>query len=116
MVGPRLAQRRKYNDVRERERHWQIHSHNSSFPQCYLVAAQAAELYLTLDLVKEAIDVFMEGDEWNKAKRVAKEQDPRHTHIDKVISHCDWFLGFFDVALLWCPGTRTTWTRNTKST
>lgn len=52
VVGPRLAQRRKYND--------------------------AAELYLNVDLVKEAIDVFMEGDEWNKAKRVAKEQDPRY--------------------------------------
>lgn len=52
VVGPRLAQRRKCND--------------------------AAELYLNVDLVKEAIDVFMEGDEWNKAKRVAKEQDPRY--------------------------------------
>lgn len=38
---------------------------------------QAAELYLTLDLIKEAIDAFMEGEEWNKAKRVAKELDPR---------------------------------------
>lgn len=61
-------------------------------PQIYCVAAQAAELYLNVDLVKEAIDVFMEGDEWNKAKRVAKEQDPRHTHThaqahnDRVIA------------------------------
>lgn len=38
---------------------------------------KAAELYLNLDLVKEAIDAFMEGEEWNKAKRVAKELDPR---------------------------------------
>lgn len=38
---------------------------------------QAAELYLNLDLVKEAIDAFMEAEEWNKAKRVAKELDPR---------------------------------------
>lgn len=38
---------------------------------------QAAELYLNLDLVKEAIDAFIEGEEWNKAKRVAKELDPR---------------------------------------
>ncbi|XP_020839464.1 intraflagellar transport protein 172 homolog isoform X1 [Phascolarctos cinereus] len=38
----------------------------------------AAELYLNLDLVKEAIDAFMEGEEWNKAKRVAKELDPRY--------------------------------------
>ncbi|XP_042302841.1 LOW QUALITY PROTEIN: intraflagellar transport protein 172 homolog [Sceloporus undulatus] len=38
----------------------------------------AAELYLNLDLIKEAIDAFMEGEEWNKAKRVAKELDPRY--------------------------------------
>lgn len=30
-----------------------------------------------MDLIKEAIDVFIEGEEWNKAKRVAKELEPR---------------------------------------
>lgn len=82
VVGPRLAQRRKYNDVREGRtgRHSPAVPFFGALPQIYYVAAQAAELYLNLDLVKEAIDVFMEGDEWNKAKRVAKEQDPRHTH------------------------------------
>ncbi len=39
--------------------------------------SQAAELYLNLDLIKNAIDAFIEGEEWNKAKRVAKELDPR---------------------------------------
>ncbi|XP_063770977.1 intraflagellar transport protein 172 homolog isoform X3 [Pseudophryne corroboree] len=38
----------------------------------------AAELYLNLDLVKEAIDAFIYGEEWNKAKRVAKELDARY--------------------------------------
>ncbi|KAG8430928.1 hypothetical protein GDO86_019734, partial [Hymenochirus boettgeri] len=38
----------------------------------------AAELYLNLDLVKEAIDAFIQGEEWNKAKRVAKELDSRY--------------------------------------
>ncbi|KAI8482238.1 hypothetical protein Bbelb_400200 [Branchiostoma belcheri] len=38
----------------------------------------AAELYLSLDMVKEAIDAFMDGEEWNKAKRVAKELEPRY--------------------------------------
>lgn len=38
---------------------------------------KAAELYLNVDLIKEAIDVFIEGEEWNKAKRVAKELEPR---------------------------------------
>ncbi|XP_046877770.1 LOW QUALITY PROTEIN: intraflagellar transport protein 172 homolog [Hypomesus transpacificus] len=51
-VGPRLAQLRKYS--------------------------AAAELYLNLDLIKEAIDAFIQGEEWNKAKRVAKELDPRY--------------------------------------
>ncbi|XP_072536228.1 intraflagellar transport protein 172 homolog isoform X2 [Salminus brasiliensis] len=37
----------------------------------------AAELYLNLDLIKEAVDAFIEGEEWNKAKRVAKELDSR---------------------------------------
>lgn len=41
------------------------------------MALQAAELYLNLDLIREAIDAFIEGEEWNKAKRVAKELDPR---------------------------------------
>ncbi|KAM9339048.1 intraflagellar transport protein 172 homolog [Symphorus nematophorus] len=52
VVGPRLTQLRNYN--------------------------AAAELYLNLDLIKEAIDVFIEGEEWNKAKRVAKELEPRY--------------------------------------
>ncbi|XP_035472779.2 intraflagellar transport protein 172 homolog [Scophthalmus maximus] len=52
VVGPRLTHLGKYN--------------------------AAAELYLTMDLIKEAIDVFIEGEEWNKAKRVAKELKPRY--------------------------------------
>ncbi|CAC5423828.1 IFT172 [Mytilus coruscus] len=39
--------------------------------------SQAAELYLTVDLIKEAIDMFIAGEEWNKAKKVAKELEPR---------------------------------------
>lgn len=105
VVGPWLAQRRKYNDVREREGHTGRYTPLVPFrgvlPKCYRVTAQAAELYLNVDLVKEAINVFMEGDEWNKAKRVAKEQDPRHshththTHNDKVTSYCHCFLVYF---------------------
>ncbi|KAM9840528.1 intraflagellar transport protein 172 homolog [Aulostomus maculatus] len=52
VVGPRLTQLRKFN--------------------------AAAELYLNMDLIKEAIEVFIEGEEWNKAKRVAKELEPRY--------------------------------------
>ncbi|XP_072318787.1 intraflagellar transport protein 172 homolog [Eucyclogobius newberryi] len=37
----------------------------------------AAELYLNVDLIKDAIDVFIDGEEWNKAKRVAKELQPQ---------------------------------------
>ncbi|XP_028296342.1 intraflagellar transport protein 172 homolog isoform X2 [Gouania willdenowi] len=50
-VGPRLARLRKFN--------------------------AAAELYLNVDLIKEAIDVLMEGELWSKAKKVAKELEPR---------------------------------------
>lgn len=42
------------------------------------LALQAAELYLNLDLIQEAIDAFIEGEEWSKAKHVAKELDPRY--------------------------------------
>uniref|UniRef100_A0A8C2ZEP1 Intraflagellar transport protein 172 homolog n=1 Tax=Cyclopterus lumpus TaxID=8103 RepID=A0A8C2ZEP1_CYCLU len=52
VVGPRLSQLKKYN--------------------------AAAELYLNMNLIKEAVDVFIEGEEWNKAKRVAKELEPRY--------------------------------------
>uniref|UniRef100_A0A8C1T5H6 Intraflagellar transport protein 172 homolog n=1 Tax=Cyprinus carpio TaxID=7962 RepID=A0A8C1T5H6_CYPCA len=50
----------------------------------FFVFFQAAELYLNLDLIKNAIDAFIEGEEWNKAKRVAKELDPRlEEYVDK---------------------------------
>ena len=37
----------------------------------------AAQLFLAGDLVKEAIDAFISGQEWNKAKKVARELEPR---------------------------------------
>ncbi|XP_031437803.1 intraflagellar transport protein 172 homolog isoform X2 [Clupea harengus] len=58
-VGPRLIQLKKYS--------------------------AAAELYLNLDLIKEAVDAFIEGEEWNKAKRVAKELDPR---LEDYVDQC----------------------------
>ena len=51
IVGPRLVEIKKYTP--------------------------AAELYLQVDMIKEAIDAFIEGEEWNKAKKVAKELEPR---------------------------------------
>uniref|UniRef100_W5KZE2 Intraflagellar transport protein 172 homolog n=1 Tax=Astyanax mexicanus TaxID=7994 RepID=W5KZE2_ASTMX len=58
-VGPCLVQHRKYR--------------------------AAAELYLNIDLIKEAVDAFIEGEEWNKAKRVAKELDPR---LEGYVDQC----------------------------
>ena len=29
-------------------------------------------------MIKEAIDAFISGEEWNKAKKVAKELEPRY--------------------------------------
>ncbi|XP_074541957.1 intraflagellar transport protein 172 homolog [Halichoeres trimaculatus] len=52
VVGPRLTQLRKFSS--------------------------AAEIYLNVDLIKDAIDAFIAGEEWNKAKRVAKELEPRY--------------------------------------
>lgn len=31
-----------------------------------------------MDMVKEAIDAFIDGREWNKAKKVAHELEPRY--------------------------------------
>ncbi|XP_062344303.1 intraflagellar transport protein 172 homolog isoform X2 [Cinclus cinclus] len=39
--------------------------------------SMAAELYLNLDLTREAINALIEGEEWSKAKHMAKEFDPR---------------------------------------
>ena len=37
----------------------------------------AAQLYLGVEMVREAIDAFISGEEWAKAKKVAKELEPR---------------------------------------
>ncbi|KAG1667872.1 Intraflagellar transport protein 172 [Nymphon striatum] len=36
----------------------------------------AAQLYLSVDLVKDAINAFIDGEEWNKAKKVATDLEP----------------------------------------
>jgi len=45
---------------------------------------QAAELFIKVDMFKEGIDAFIAGEEWNKAKKVAKEFEPR-----LIAAHCD---------------------------
>ena len=37
---------------------------------------QAGELYLGVEMVKEAIDVYIQGELWPKAKRCAAEMAP----------------------------------------
>lgn len=37
----------------------------------------AAQLYLSVEMIKEAIDVFIDAKEWAKAKKVARELEPR---------------------------------------
>lgn len=37
----------------------------------------AAQLYLAAEMPKEAVDVFIQSDNWNKARRLAKEIDPQ---------------------------------------
>ena len=41
------------------------------------VFVQAAELFIKVDMFKEGIDAFIAGEEWNKAKKVAREFEPR---------------------------------------
>lgn len=38
---------------------------------------QAAQLYMGVEMIKEAIDAFIEAQEWSKAKKVATELEPR---------------------------------------
>ncbi|CAI9571384.1 unnamed protein product [Staurois parvus] len=79
----------------------------------------AAELYLNLDLVKEAIDAFIDGEEWNKAKRVAKELDSRYEQYvnDKYKDHLknqgkvDSLVGVDVVAALDMYADRGQWER-----
>ncbi|KAK8378095.1 hypothetical protein O3P69_018808 [Scylla paramamosain] len=45
----------------------------------------AAQMFLAGDLVKEAIDAFITGHEWSKAKKVASEFDPRYeSYVDSA--------------------------------
>lgn len=37
----------------------------------------AAQLYLAAELPKEAVDVFIQAEQWSKARRLAKEVDPQ---------------------------------------
>lgn len=36
----------------------------------------AAQLYMACNLTKDAIDTFILGNEWNKARRVARDYEP----------------------------------------
>lgn len=38
-------------------------------------------MYLSVDLVKDAIDMFMAAEEWGKARKVAKELEPKYVVI-----------------------------------
>lgn len=75
-VAPRLAQLRRFSAVSVNTLTSAPHIPSCAWRFCVCLV-KAAELYLSMDLFKDAIDVFIEGEEWNKAKRVAKEQEPR---------------------------------------
>ena len=69
-LAPRMAGRRKHGDV-------SVCTHTHTHTHACTHLPQAADLYLSVDLIKEAIDVFIDSEEWKKAKRVAKELEPR---------------------------------------
>ncbi|BFY99323.1 hypothetical protein BsWGS_02362 [Bradybaena similaris] len=44
----------------------------------------AAEMYLSMDMGQEAIDMLISAGDWNKAKKVAKEMEPRlEAYVDE---------------------------------
>lgn len=42
-----------------------------------LSTPQAGELYLSVEMVKEALDMFMVGEAWEKARNIARNIAPR---------------------------------------
>ena len=50
-------------------------------------------------MVKEAIDAFIAGEEWGKAKKVARELEPRYLQtvstIDSIVSENSYFSNEF---------------------
>lgn len=38
----------------------------------------AAQLYISMDMMKEAIDTFIVAEEWNRARKIAKELEPAY--------------------------------------
>lgn len=59
-------------------------------------------MYLQVDMIKEAIDALMDGKEWNKAKKVAKELEPRYEQYvdDKYKEHLKGSGRAEDVSLI----------------
>jgi hypothetical protein len=50
-------------------------------------------------MIKEAIDTFIHAEEWNKAKRVAKELEPRYrsfqcNNVSGKLYSCLKYVGF----------------------
>ena len=44
----------------------------------------AAQLYMGVEMIKEAVDAFISAQEWNKARKVAKELEPRlESYVDQ---------------------------------
>ena len=39
---------------------------------------QAGELFLSVDMVKEGLDMFMAGESWEKARNIARNVAPRY--------------------------------------
>lgn len=50
---------------------------SSTFWIIHVLCMQAAEMFLRCDMTKEAIDAFISAQDWAKAKKVAKELEPK---------------------------------------
>lgn len=58
-------------------RTWNVLGDIVKVREIFSYCMQAAELFIKVDMFKEGIDAFIAGEEWNKAKKVAKEFEPR---------------------------------------
>ena len=58
--------------------HTHAHTHTHSL-------TQAGELFISSDMIKEGIDMFISGEEWEKARHVAKTIAPRYGNFTLLL-------------------------------
>ncbi len=52
----------------------------------------AAQLYMGVEMIREAVDAFADAKEWGKARKVARELEPRCSIIISNTILCTYFV------------------------